>query len=100
LREGVTFHNGEPWNADAAVASYNLLSDPDILAELKKSPILAAITRFEKGDDMTVELETRAPGFDSLATAMRLGYSALPAQAIAGDGWRSFAEQPIGTGPI
>lgn len=100
LRPGVTFHNGEPWNADAAVASFELLSNPDHIAELKRSNILGGITAFTKVDDMTVDVETRAPGADAIATAMRLGYSGLPAQAIAGDGWRSLAEQPIGTGPV
>ncbi len=100
LREGVRFHNGEPWNADAAVASFELLSNPDLIKELKRSSILGGITRFQKVDDMTVDVETRAPGVDAIATAMRLGYSGLPAKAIAGDGWRSLAEHPIGTGPI
>lgn len=99
LREGVTFHNGEPWNADAAVASYELLSNSELIEELQKFDLLRAITGFEKVDEMSVRVTTASPGTEPLTLFLRIGFSGLPASAIADEGWRDFAENPIGTGP-
>ena len=52
LREGVTFHNGNPFTADDVVASIMRAIDP-------ASPVksnLPAVTVAEKVDDMTVDL--------------------------------------------
>ncbi len=99
LREGVTFHNGEAWNADAAVASYELLGNPEIVEELQKFALLGAILSMEKVDDMSVRVTTAAPGTEPLTLYLRLGFVGLPAAAIAGEGWRDLLENPVGTGP-
>jgi len=57
LREGVTFHNGNPFNADDVVFS---------LARAAKegsdmSSRVAAIKEVRKIDDYTIEIETKAP---------------------------------------
>jgi peptide/nickel transport system substrate-binding protein len=99
LREGVTFHNGEPWDADAAVASYELLSNQEIITDLQRFDLFRTVAGIRKLDQMTVELEALAPGIDAVATAIRLGFSAVPTSLATGD-WESLAENPVGTGPI
>ena len=57
LREGVTFHNGNPFTADDVVASIERLLHPDARARGN----LAAVTAAEKVDDYTVDLVTDGP---------------------------------------
>ncbi|MEO1102120.1 MAG: ABC transporter substrate-binding protein [Pseudomonadota bacterium] len=57
LREGVTFHNGNPFTADDVVASIERLIHPDARARGN----LSAVTGAEKVDDLTVDLILAAP---------------------------------------
>ena len=57
LRDGVTFHNGNPFNADDVVASVERLLHPDARARGN----LSAVTGVEKVDDMTVDFILDGP---------------------------------------
>ncbi|WMS43506.1 ABC transporter substrate-binding protein [Acuticoccus sp. MNP-M23] len=57
LREGVTFHNGNPFTADDVVASITRMIDPDSRARGN----LSAVTAAEKVDDLTVDLILTGP---------------------------------------
>lgn len=57
LREGVTFHNGNPFDADDVVASVERLLHPDARARGN----LSAVTGVEKVDDMTVDFVLEGP---------------------------------------
>lgn len=57
LREGVTFHNGNPFNADDVVASVERITHPDARARGRAS----AIVGVEKVDDMTVDFVLDGP---------------------------------------
>ncbi|MEM6763192.1 MAG: ABC transporter substrate-binding protein, partial [Pseudomonadota bacterium] len=57
LREGVTFHNGNPFTADDVVASIERLIHPDARARGNLSSVASA----EKVDDNTVDLILKAP---------------------------------------
>ncbi|MEM5544722.1 ABC transporter substrate-binding protein [Sulfitobacter sp. AS92] len=52
LREGITFHNGEPLTSDDAVASMNRWKEKSILARGTLSD-----ATFQKVDDLTLELQ-------------------------------------------
>jgi peptide/nickel transport system substrate-binding protein len=57
LREGVTFHNGNPFNADDVVYSFKRQSQDTS----EMSFALASIEEVRKIDDLTVEIVTKAP---------------------------------------
>lgn len=99
LRSGVTFHNGEAWNADAAVASYTVLSDTEITNRLGQGNLLRALSSFTKIDDMTIEIVTPAPNSELLAPILRIGFAGLPASVLEEGAIDAYAENPIGTGP-
>jgi len=54
LREGVSFHNGNPFNADDVVFSINRAMMPD--SDMKE--LLASVTEVTKVDDLTVHVKT------------------------------------------
>lgn len=57
LREGVTFHNGNPFTADDVVASLERLMHPDARARGNISGVVAV----EKVDDLTVDVVLEGP---------------------------------------
>jgi len=99
LRQGVTFHNGEAWNADAAKASFDALSDGDVAAEFGRSSFLAPITGLEIVDEFTIDMVSAQPDPELLGLTLRIGFVGLPPAFVASDGIAGLAETPIGTGP-
>lgn len=102
LREGVTFHDGEPWNADAAIFNYDrqLNRDSPLFEQELNSVggiLLNGIVAATKVDDMTIELVTERPMAD-LPSMLALGAFGSP-RAIEEMG-DSFAQNPVGTGPF
>lgn len=99
LREGVTFSNGEPFNADAVVAVIDtLLSGPaassSLGTTLQRMTVTGAIAR----DPLTVAITTEHADvlFAQYMRALR-----IPApRAMAEMGLDAFALTPVGTGPF
>jgi peptide/nickel transport system substrate-binding protein len=103
LRPGVTFHDGTPWNADAAVFNlqrYTDKSSPDYYPELNAQGGLsvAGIKTVSKIDDLTVRIDTNGP-WSYLPTDLATVYFGSPT-AIKAEGNQAFAEKPVGTGPF
>jgi peptide/nickel transport system substrate-binding protein len=94
LREGVTFHNGEPFNADAVVFSVNRIIDPDLNSE--QLSFFETITGAEKVDDFTVSITTNGP--DPILPARMYWMKMVPPEYTAADA-DAFANNPVGTGP-
>lgn len=96
LRDGVKFHNGEPFNADSVVATFAYAVDPK-----KPNPgadILRWIDRVEKVNANTVRLISKKPApiaLDTLATTAIM----LPAKYLKDKGPEALAKNPVGTGP-
>ena len=86
LREGVTFHNGEPFNADAVVFSWNHAVEGDY----EYSDQWREADSVEKIDEYTVKVTTPDPNVLFLAN-MADGWAMIP------PGFEP--ENPIGTGP-
>lgn len=99
LREGVTFHNGEEWNAEAAKYSYDALRDEENIALANTSDFLRPVVAFDIVDDMTVEIEGAFPDTEFPAYLLRIGYMGLPPKYIEENGFAALGENPVGTGP-
>lgn len=92
LRQGVKFHNGEPFNADAVVHSVTRIFDPAY-----KSTALGDLTGIkgaEKVDDFTVNIKTER--LDNLLPSRMYWLKIVPVKASQEP---AFAQKSIGTGP-
>lgn len=99
LRQGVTFHNGEEFNADAAIFSLETLTNQEILDQFGKSNYLRGVTAWEKVDDFTFDVTTETPDTEFPGMLMRIGFVALPPAFIEENGMEALGKTPIGTGP-
>lgn len=97
LREGVTFHNGEPFNAEAVKYTLDRVLDPD--ANAPTISYIRTIAGVEVVDDMTVRITTTAP--DPLLPTRMSRYPAyiVPPGYVEEVGQEEFARNPVGTGP-
>ena len=98
LREGVQFHNGEAFNADAVVFSFTRLLD-----EANASPQrfnYTSIDRFEKVDDYTVRMVMAAVDPVIITKLAGYGSAIVPPKFVEekGNDYISATELP-GTGP-
>lgn len=95
LVEGVTFHDGEPFNATAAKANFDRILD-----ETTASPRLgeiAQVTGVEAVDDTTLVLTLSQPFSPLLATLSDRAGMMISPKAIEELG-ADLARQPVGTG--
>jgi peptide/nickel transport system substrate-binding protein len=92
LRSGVKFSDGEPFNADAVVASIKRITDPKYVTQ--QSDYVGDINGAAKVDDLTVDITTSAPD-PTVPKRMSL-ITMVPPSAI---GNADFPNHPIGTGP-
>ena len=104
LRQGVKFHDGSDFNADAVVFNFDKLLKQDSPQFSARQASLVnfripAIKAYRKIDDHTVEFTTHTP--DSFVP-YQVCYilMASPAQwEKTGRDWNEFAKDPSGTGP-
>lgn len=95
LRPGVSFHNGEPFNAEAVRFTVAAIQD-----EANRSPYrpqYAFIARVDVVDDLTVRIVTHAPHPTLLTNLPNL--SMIPPGYFAEVGPDGYRRHPIGTGP-
>lgn len=92
LREGVTFTNGEPFNAEAAAASIKRIIDPKYASE--KLPRLSTIAGATAVDEYTLDVTTKTP--DPILPARMELVMMVPPKASQEPG---FDKKPVGTGP-
>lgn len=99
LREGVTFHNGEPFNAAAVKFTFErLLGDEGAKGPQRSN--YTAIEKVEVIDDSTVDFHLSAP--DPVLLTKLAGYGAMivPPKYISEVGDEKFNLMPVGTGPF
>ncbi len=95
LRQGVTFHNGDPFTADDVVATWEYgISDSSSWPE--KYNIATAV---EKVDDFTVTVTTDGPK-PLLLVTMHDFWSIIPKNYMDEVGVDGFLAKPVGTGPF
>jgi peptide/nickel transport system substrate-binding protein len=95
LREGVTFHNGEPFNADAVVFSWERAKD----AGFEYSDQWQEADSVEKIDDYTVKITTPEPNA-LFMSILHDAWAMVPPGYFEEVGQEGFDEHPIGTGPF
>lgn len=96
LREGVTFSDGTPYDADAVAYNWDRFADP---TNLSQAASVLSTASWEAVDDTTVRLTLDAPDF-TFAPRLQyeLGSIASPtALETLGDG---FGTAPVGAGPF
>ena len=94
LREGVSFHNGQPFNADAVVFSIKRIIDPALASDQINN--FQTIVDAVAVDDMTVNVTTN--GADPILPARMTVLMIVEPTNAQGDA-QAFATNPIGTGP-
>ncbi len=96
LRQGVKFHNGEPFNAEAAKFTIDRLITKGVHQVYGG---FATIERVDVVDPYTVNVVTSKP--DPILVKRFAGYGGqmLPPQYIKQVDWKEFAAKPVGTGP-
>ncbi|MEN8113928.1 MAG: ABC transporter substrate-binding protein [Actinomycetota bacterium] len=97
LREGVTFHDGTPLNADAVVAHYAAMLDPEY--NLSAFTLWEPISSVEKVDDYTVAVTTAEP-YGALLNTIAHGSALIPSPAAVAEHGEDFGLHPVGTGPF
>jgi peptide/nickel transport system substrate-binding protein len=97
LREGVKFHNGEPFNAEAVKFSIERLNDPET-----QSPIveLSTVKEVVVVDEYTVNFITEKPDPIIPNKTVLFGGVMVPPNYIKEKGDDYFAKHPVGTGPF
>ena len=98
LRNDVKFHDGQPFDADDVVYSFNFLTDPKVIFRTKESRY-GFFDTIEKVDQYTVRIKTKttfAPLMMRLLTSLpiypRIAHAAAPDKS-------AFGRNPVGTGP-
>jgi peptide/nickel transport system substrate-binding protein len=95
LRQDVTFHNGEPFNADAVVFNWERVVNADFeYSDLWRQAISA-----EKIDDYTVKIATEETNALFLSTVAD-NWAMIPPGYFEEVGQEGFNEHPVGTGPF
>jgi ABC-type transport system substrate-binding protein len=93
LRKDVTFHNGEPFNADAVVFSWNRYKSKD----LQWNERWNIADNVEKVDDYTVKVTMSEPKPLFLRT-VAINWQVVPPKYFEQVGADEFGLKPVGTG--
>ena len=98
LRQGVKFHNGDPFTSADAKASLERTYDP--AAKTRVNTVFPTIDRIEAPDATTLVIHTKKP--DPLLPARLAFYGGqiMPKKYLESVGADAFNLKPVGTGPV
>jgi peptide/nickel transport system substrate-binding protein len=96
LRQGVTFHNGEKFDADDVVFTLNFMSNPDNKVLVQRN--VNWIDRCEKTGPYKVKLYLKKP-FPSALEYLAGNLPIYPKDYYTEVGSKGFGRKPVGTGP-
>jgi peptide/nickel transport system substrate-binding protein len=105
VRQGVKFHDGSDFNADAVIWNLRRVYDEKSPQyDAPAAPIVKAavsmVDTYEKVDDTTIAMTTKYP-FSFLPYLLTRLLMVSPAQYEAvGKSWPEFGKKPSGTGPF
>ncbi|RPJ78049.1 MAG: ABC transporter substrate-binding protein, partial [Acidobacteria bacterium] len=95
LRQGVKFHNGEPFNAEAVKFTLERILDPATGSVTRGN--FTWIKEVKIVDEFTVQIVTAKP-FPAAPEFLTLSYI-VPPKYVKQVGGEEFAKKPVGTGP-
>lgn len=96
LREGVTFHNGDPFTGEDVKFTIERVAKD---STLKQHSYFKNIAEVKVVDEHTVDIVTDGPDPLLLNRLSKMGAGILPAKYIQENGMEVFLKQPVGTGP-
>ncbi len=98
LRQGVTFHDQTPFNADAVVKHWNRILDPE--NKYKDRSYIAPIESIEKVDDYTIQFKLKHAWLPFLRfiSSSRSLMALIPSPTAVETGIQD--RSPVGTGPF
>lgn len=97
LRQGVTFHDGEPFNADAVVRAYDRVLAPE--STLRRAGYFnAVLDHVESLDEFTVKFVAKEP-FAAMVATLAHPAGGIPSPTAAEAAGADFGSNPVGTGP-
>ncbi|HEY6839356.1 MAG TPA: ABC transporter substrate-binding protein [Geobacteraceae bacterium] len=98
LRQGVSFHDGTPFNADAVVAHWARMLDPD--NRFSGAALIEPIQSVTKIDDATVRFALKHPwaAFLAMLSETRWTGAYIPSPKAVRD--NTLNRAPVGTGPF
>ena len=99
LRDDVTFHDGEPFNAEAVKANFDRIVNPD-LGSRKAVYMMGPYDRTEVVDDYTVEVHFTEPYAPFLDSASQVYLAMASPKALEEWGLDQYADHQVGTGPF
>ncbi len=96
LRQGVKFHNGEPFDADDVVYTLNFVSKPENKSTTQQN--VNWIAGADKIDQYKVRIRTKKP-FPAAIEYLAGPVAIYPNEYYAKVGPKGMSEKPVGTGP-
>jgi len=100
LRQGVKFHNGEPFNAHSVKATIDYALDPANKSHYATSAYWKPVKEVQVVNDHTVRLITDKPWPSLIDHASLTNALIMPAKALRELGPEKLSQKPIGTGPF
>ena len=94
LRKGVTFHNGEPFNAECVKFSFERIYAPD--SKSRNKGFFSTIDSIKIIDDYTIDVITKKP--DPILPARLAHLWIIPPKYYKEVGPANFSQNPVGTG--
>lgn len=98
LREGVTFHDGTPFDAQAAKDYYDWVLDPDSVGSRGRN-LLADVTAVEVVEPYTLRITLERPN-GALLFNLALSQSRIASPASIEEHGNEVGRFPVGTGPF
>ena len=94
LRQGISFHNGEPFNSAAVMNTFELIKDPDFGSA--RASIANSIESMECPDDYTIVFHLKYEDGVLTAKLAHTNSAIVPPEAQKS---QDLMVQPVGTGP-
>ncbi|MEK7838358.1 MAG: ABC transporter substrate-binding protein [candidate division NC10 bacterium] len=98
LRQGVKFHNGEPFNAQSVKATMDYIKDP--ANKTHYLPRWAQVKEVQIVNDYTVRFITEKPWPGLIDRMAATDFLPMPPKMLKEQGVQALAARPTGTGPF